>query len=361
MVATVSDVFEYILRESWGAPAPKHALQPMPKLPVSDVFLHHTVTSVTDDPRADMRRVTNYGEYSDVPYTDLVHPLGVALQGRYLNGRPALGAHTSKNNSISLGVAAIGNYVGQVPTPVMVEAIARVIERWVRNGWLTPVFRLRSHHEVYATACVGLKLREQIAHIYGVTQGLITGVTPPPAPVVVPQPTQPPLNSAPAFPVLLTLTKSTVSNIYVKQLQRQLNRTGSYSLVEDGLFGPKTKQAVLAYQKSAFTDPNEWDGIVGKKTWNKLFAVTGQPLFVAFPLPPGHYYGVYNENDDNNHSGRSNEKDRAGIRPLQQKLGLVADGEFGPLTQTAVVNFQGRAGLVKDGLAGQKTWNKLFN
>lgn len=361
MVDTVSDVFEYILRESWGAPAPKRALQAMPGSIVSDVFLHHTVTSVTSDPRADMRRVTDYGEYSDVPYTDLVHPLGVALQGRYLNGRPALGAHTSKNNSTSLGVAAIGNYVGEIPNALMIEAIARVIERWVRNGWLTPIFRLRSHSEVYQTACCGVKLREQIAHIYGVTQGLLSGVVVPPAPITVPQPTQPPLTSAPSFPVLLVRTNSTASNVYVKQLQRQLNKVGNYLLVEDGLFGARTQAAVISYQKTAFTDPNEWDGMVGKKTWNKLFGATAKPLFVAFPLPPGHYYGVYNAEDDNNHSGKNNERDRSGIRLIQQKLGLVADGGFGPNTRNAVINFQRTHGLASDGLAGAKTWSKLFS
>jgi hypothetical protein len=36
----------------------------------------------------------------------------------------------------------------------------------------------------------------------------------------------------------------------------------------DGSFGPKTKEATLAFQKKAFpNDKNEWDGVVGEKTW----------------------------------------------------------------------------------------------
>ena len=39
----------------------------------------------------------------------------------------------------------------------------------------------------------------------------------------------------------------------------------------DGIFGPNTQGAVVEYQKKAFQDdPNEWDGIAGKKTWNKI-------------------------------------------------------------------------------------------
>lgn len=36
----------------------------------------------------------------------------------------------------------------------------------------------------------------------------------------------------------------------------------------DGMFGAKTKDATLKFQKKAFPkDPKEWDGIVGEKTW----------------------------------------------------------------------------------------------
>lgn len=41
----------------------------------------------------------------------------------------------------------------------------------------------------------------------------------------------------------------------------------------DGVYGPKTKAAVLAFQLDAFPgQPGEWDGVVGPKTWAKLGA-----------------------------------------------------------------------------------------
>ena len=45
---------------------------------------------------------------------------------------------------------------------------------------------------------------------------------------------------------------------------------------------------------------------------------------------------------------------------LQEKLGVNADGDFGPLTKQAVINFQYANGLVADGVVGVKTWAKLL-
>ena len=56
----------------------------------------------------------------------------------------------------------------------------------------------------------------------------------------------------------------------VRWVQYSLNTHG-YHLIVDGIFKDKTKEAVIAFQKSAFPDdPKEWDGIVGAKTREKL-------------------------------------------------------------------------------------------
>ncbi|MGG7177220.1 glycoside hydrolase family protein [Clostridium paraputrificum] len=45
---------------------------------------------------------------------------------------------------------------------------------------------------------------------------------------------------------------------------------------------------------------------------------------------------------------------------LQEKLGVNADGDFGPATEAAVNQFQKNNGLVADGVVGKNTWNKLI-
>lgn len=52
------------------------------------------------------------------------------------------------------------------------------------------------------------------------------------------------------------------------------------------------------------------------------------------------------------------------VKVLQGKLAIKGykisiDGDFGEMTKQAVISFQGENGLVKDGIVGDKTWEKL--
>ncbi|MEM9710369.1 MAG: peptidoglycan-binding protein [Pseudomonadota bacterium] len=46
----------------------------------------------------------------------------------------------------------------------------------------------------------------------------------------------------------------------------------------------------------------------------------------------------------------------APVKRLQEKLGIAADGDFGPGTEAAVKAFQEKAGLAVDGIAGPDTF-----
>jgi murein L,D-transpeptidase YcbB/YkuD len=48
------------------------------------------------------------------------------------------------------------------------------------------------------------------------------------------------------------------------------------------------------------------------------------------------------------------------VRYLQRLLGIEQDGDFGKQTQRAVLDFQRRNGLVRDGVVGRQTWTKLL-
>ena len=48
------------------------------------------------------------------------------------------------------------------------------------------------------------------------------------------------------------------------------------------------------------------------------------------------------------------------VKKLQEKLGLSADGSFGPGTEKAVKEWQSKNGLKADGIIGDSSWSKLF-
>ena len=49
----------------------------------------------------------------------------------------------------------------------------------------------------------------------------------------------------------------------------------------------------------------------------------------------------------------------AAVRALQSKLGVTADGIFGPNTRQAVIGFQRKHSLSPDGIVGENTWAAL--
>lgn len=48
------------------------------------------------------------------------------------------------------------------------------------------------------------------------------------------------------------------------------------------------------------------------------------------------------------------------VKKLQTKLGLTADGTFGPGTENKVKEWQSANGLTSDGIVGDGTWSKMF-
>ncbi|MBE3556047.1 MAG: SafA/ExsA family spore coat assembly protein [Firmicutes bacterium] len=78
-----------------------------------------------------------------------------------------------------------------------------------------------------------------------------------------------PTSPAPPTPPTLSIGSR---GVWVERLQRMLTSLGYRPGPIDGIFGPRTQQAVLAFQGDHGLVQ---DGIVGPKTWAALFEVAG--------------------------------------------------------------------------------------
>jgi len=143
---------DIVSRAQWGAVREEN--RPRMPLPAKEVWLHHTVTVVTDDPHADARTVQRVGisRFGYISYSYLVHPRGTVLEGQGLR----VGAHTKNRNSISFGVSLIGNYEERHMTAEQVESTRRLID-WLQDaGHLRRgVYPTGAHRDLAQTACCG--------------------------------------------------------------------------------------------------------------------------------------------------------------------------------------------------------------
>lgn len=130
--------------------------------PVTEVNIHHTVTTATTDPVRDARSVAAIGisRFGLMSYSDLAHPDGVGLEGQ--SGR--IGAHTGGRNTISHAVSAICNCDGAVPGDI-VPTIADIIVARIAQGIVAPNPRILGHRDHKATACPGGHLYDDLPRI----------------------------------------------------------------------------------------------------------------------------------------------------------------------------------------------------
>lgn len=127
------------------------------RLPATQVYIHHSVTTVTSDPHRNMRAVEAVGlqRYGHFSYSYCVDPNdGMVLEGAGLRR----GAHTAKRNSTSFGICWLGDYNERAPKVQQFDATRRLIDLLTRQGHLVPGADILGHRDVMATACPGNKL-----------------------------------------------------------------------------------------------------------------------------------------------------------------------------------------------------------
>lgn len=117
----------------------------------------------------------------------------------------------------------------------------------------------------------------------------------------------------------------------VRSAQQLLTARG-YTVEADGVFGPKSRSAVIRFQKSRSLAA---DGVIGANTWSKLIKTV--------------------------QSGSSGQTVKAAQTQLKvYGYNLAVDGRFGSKTKSAATAFQKSHHLQVDGVIGPNTWRALL-
>jgi N-acetylmuramoyl-L-alanine amidase len=145
----------------------------------------------------------------------------------------------------------------------------------------------------------------------------------------------------------------------IKALQERLAELNFKPGVIDGIFGKVTEDAVIRFQKAANL---RVDGIVGPQTRDALKGYKVDAPIIELGSPTDEPSGdseLYEMESRRILRLISPYMRGEDVRDVQEKVGSIADGIFGPSTADEVREFQRKNGLAVDGIVGPKTWQSL--
>ncbi len=156
-------------------------------------------------------------------------------------------------------------------------------------------------------------------------------------------------SSSPAYGQLL---EQGDSGSGVRTLQTNLWKLGYNAPSNiDGIFGPKTKQAVMAFQRAAHI---QVDGIVGQQTYGALATRLSGRGTTSAPTSSGGCTLLQQGS-----SGPAVLKLQQALFQLGYNAPSNQDGIFGPKTMQALMAFQRAAHIQVDGIARRQTYTAL--
>ena len=145
--------FVFLEREDWD-PQVDFPTRQIRK-PADEVYLHHSVTTPTNDPCADARRLERILDQRGLDgYNYLIHPTGIVIE--FAGERR--GEHTYGTNSDSFGICFIGNFqYQQVTLAAMVHAGTIINLLRLKGDLVAPLDQIHilHHRDVKSTACPG--------------------------------------------------------------------------------------------------------------------------------------------------------------------------------------------------------------
>jgi hypothetical protein len=127
----------------------------------------------------------------------------------------------------------------------------------------------------------------------------------------------------------------------IRALQRKVG------VAADGIFGPATERALKRWQRRHGLVA---DGIAGPQTRSAMGLGAGPVLKRR---------GGHQRRGRAGRAHRHSHRGGSGVRSLQRRIGVPADGVFGPGTEAALKRWQAAHGLAADGVAGPQTRRAL--
>ncbi|XP_052897715.1 peptidoglycan-recognition protein LC-like isoform X5 [Anopheles moucheti] len=155
-----------VTRTEWLAQPSRGELADL-KLPANLVIIAHTATEGCTTQQACIALVQsiqryhiNQTNYGDIGYNFLIGGDAFVYEGR---GWLKVGAHTKNYNTISQGIAFIGNYeTVDRPTEQQMEQLELLLHNGTEGGWLAQDYKLHGASQLKTTISPGKLLMEKL-------------------------------------------------------------------------------------------------------------------------------------------------------------------------------------------------------
>ncbi|KAJ8368933.1 hypothetical protein SKAU_G00089610 [Synaphobranchus kaupii] len=151
-----------VSRSQWGALAP--VMQDRLQGSAQRAVIHHTALWPCRGPQdclAQLRHIQKMHmherDFHDIGYNFLIGGDGTVYEGR---GWGVVGAHAKGNNHDSLGIAFMGNFNDETPSPAALSSTKKLLQCGVSLGYLHPAYILLGHRDLAKTECPGNILYE---------------------------------------------------------------------------------------------------------------------------------------------------------------------------------------------------------
>ena len=304
---------------------------------IKNIAIHHSATT-SGSAEAFARYHVNQLDWPGIAYHYVVNKDGSI---DFCHDHKVISYHVGNSNRRSIGICMVGDFRSQMLEKVQKEATLELVKKLLNELNLT-VDDVWGHVEFPGYSwkpCPSISMEQFRASLM---DGEVTPVEA--------------VSSDSNHREILTRGDSGAD---VKELQEKLKDLGYDPGPIDGIYGPLTVDAVERFQRSARIGV---DGVVGPETRHALSNYKPSSNQIE--------HGAPSDEPDEREEQFSGEGRRLlrfikpmirgdDVKEVQEKVGALADGIFGPETEKRVMEFQRNNNLTVDGIVGPLTWKAL--